>query len=736
MIDPSATGSSTIDGPVVEVGVSRLIDDTEGLAVAPVDPVVLQRAGIPDGGPIEVAGPRGHRLLTSATADAALANTGSIGLRRHHMRALKAGIDDRLSLRPVAVEDASRLVLEPLAPLIRPIVEYEGELLALLTERRELVQVGMLVPVRLPDFRRDVLFRVLSVSPDHAEVTSDTRLVVRTSMLPPGVAANLVTFDDVGGLQAEVEQIRELVECPLLFPRIYEQLGIEAPRGILLHGPPGVGKTYLARAIANEVGAHFVYVNGPEILSSVQGGTEANLRSVFEEAMESAPSVVMIDEIDAIAPERKDSGRADARMGTQLLSLLDGLVSMEDVVVIGTTNRIDSIDLALRRPGRFDREIRIGPPDAAGRLAILDIHTRSVPLTRDAGSFLPEVARVTHGYTGADLVDLVREAGLRALRRYVGPGLERLHDPERGVPEIEVDRQDLEHALEHTRPSALREAVVTAPNTSWADVGGLEEVIQVLRETVELPLRHPEAFADVGLLPARGVVLHGAPGTGKSLLASAVARESGANLVTLNGPEVFSKWLGESEEHVRNAFQMARQSAPTVILLDQIDAMAPRRGVGSSNPAAERVVNQLLIELDSLRGAAHVVVLAATNRLDLVDPALLRPGRLGLQIAVDLPNVDARRRILVIHLSKSIDDSWSDALDDVARATEGLTGADLAAMSDHARMLALRDAGFGRHARVESAHLARAVESIRSGSVAAREPTDGADQQGTRLEET
>ncbi|HET9671661.1 MAG TPA: AAA family ATPase, partial [Actinomycetota bacterium] len=354
MTHPPTTGSTTLDGPVVEARVSRSTGDTDGIAVAPVDPAVLRQAGIPDGGPIEIAGARGHRLLITAAPDDALADTGSIGLRRHQLRALRAGVEDRVSLHTVAVDDATRLVLEPLAPLIRPIAEYEGELLAVLAARRELIQIGMLVPVRLPDFRRDVLFRVLSASPDRSRVTADTRLVVRTSMLPPGVAANLVTFDDVGGLQAEVEQIRELVECPLLFPRIYEQLGIEAPRGILLHGPPGVGKTYLARAIANEVGAHFVYVNGPEILSSVQGGTEANLRSVFEEAMESAPSVVLIDELDAIAPERKESGRADARMGTQLLSLLDGLVSMEDVVVIGTTNRIDAIDPALRRPGRFD----------------------------------------------------------------------------------------------------------------------------------------------------------------------------------------------------------------------------------------------------------------------------------------------------------------------------------------------------------------------------------------------
>jgi transitional endoplasmic reticulum ATPase len=710
----SDRAAAMVEG-LVEVAVLRLADDDAHAGVAPTDGAILAGASLPDGGAVELTGSRGHRLLVRSVAAEEMAGTGAIALRRHQMKALKAGVDDRIWLRPVEVDEARRVVLEPLAPLIRPIAEYEGELLALLSGRLELVQAAMLLSVRLPDFRRDVLFRVLSVSPDRAQVTGETRLVVRTSMLPPGVAANMVTFDDVGGLQAEVEQIRELVECPLLFPRIYEQLGIEPPRGILLHGPPGVGKTYLARAIANEVGAHFVYVNGPEILSSVQGGTEANLRSVFEEAMESAPSVVMIDEIDAIAPERKDSGRADARMGTQLLSLLDGLVSMEDVVVIGTTNRIDSIDPALRRPGRFDREIRIGPPDAAGRLAILDIHTRAVPLTREGAGFLPEVARATHGYTGADLVDLVREAGLRALRRHVGPGLERLRDPERGVPEIEVDRPDLQYALEHTRPSALREAVVTAPNATWDGVGGLDEVKQLLRETVELPLRHPEAFADVGLSPARGLVLYGPPGTGKSLLATAVARESGANLVTLNGPEVFSKWLGESEEHVRNAFQMARQAAPTVILLDQIDAMAPRRGAASSNPAAERVVNQLLIELDSLRGAAHVVVVAATNRLDLVDPALLRPGRLGLQIAVQAPDGDARRRILEIHLGDDVGDlaDWTDGLDRVARATEGLAGADLAALCDHARMIALREGGFRRYQRLGPGHLARAAEEFR-----------------------
>ncbi|MGH3452504.1 MAG: AAA family ATPase, partial [Haloechinothrix sp.] len=497
-VDLRAEGRSA-----AEVGVDRLLQG-DGIEIAPVDPEVLGQVGIADRGVVELTTRRGHTLLTRVAAWPDDDGEAVVRLSRHQMKALKSGIGDRISMRAVGVEPARRLILEPLAPLVRPIAEYEAELLADFTERQRLAQAGMLLSVKLPDFRRNVLFRVLSVTPDRAVVVDDTRLVVRTSMLPAGVAANLVTFDDVGGLQAEVEQIRELVECPLLFPRVYDQLGIEPPRGILLHGPPGVGKTYLARAIANEVGAHFLYINGPEILSSVQGGTEANLRSIFEEAMESAPSVVLIDEIDAIAPERKDSGHIDARMGTQLLSMLDGLVSMEDVVVIGTTNRIDALDPALRRPGRFDREILIGPPDSPGRLAILDIHTRGVPLTRAAGDFLPEVARVTHGYTGADLVDLVREAGLKALRRHVGPGLERLKDAQEGIPEVTVDEGDLRHALEHTRPSALREALVTVPNTRWKDVGGLGPVIQLLRETVELPLLHPEAFADVGLSPSRG----------------------------------------------------------------------------------------------------------------------------------------------------------------------------------------------------------------------------------------
>ena len=703
------------DATAVAVSVERVLAGDDDVDIAPVDPYALRELGVVDRAVVQLTARRGQTTLTRVRVSPDDEGERIVRLARHQMKTLRAGIGQRLTMEVVDVEPARRLVCEPLAPLARPITEYETEVLAAFADVQQVVQVGMLLAVQLRDFRRKVLFRVLAVSPDRAFVTADTRLVVRTSMLPAGVSANLVTFDDVGGLHLEVEQIRELVQTPLKHPRVFDQLGIEPPRGVLLHGPPGVGKTYLARAVANEVGAHFVYINGPEILSSVQGGTEANLRSVFEEAMESAPSVVMIDEIDAIAPQRRDSGHSDARMGTQLLSLLDGLVSMEDVVVLATTNRIDAIDPALRRPGRFDREILIGPPDAEGRLAILEIHTRSVPLTREASAFLPELARKTHGYTGADLVDVVREAGLSALRRHVGAGFERVDAVDDALPRVSVEESDLQYALGHTRPSALREALITAPTTSWNDIGGLADAMRVLRETVELPLAHPEAFADVGLSPTRGIVLHGPSGTGKTMLAHAVAHESGANLVTISGPEVFSKWLGESEGHIRDAFQMARQSAPTIVILDQLDAMAPRRTDSSTNPASDRVVNQLLIEFDELVTAAHVVVIALTNRLDLIDPALLRPGRLGVRVEVGPPDEESRRAILRIHLRMELKDreraaEWDMAIARVAFQSSGWVGADLKALCNQARMLALRAHEFRRGAVTLPEHLVQACE--------------------------
>lgn len=687
--------------------------------VAFADDTGLEKLGVTEGEVVELETLRSRHLLARLMQHRPPSDAGGrVWLQQSQLDTLKVSVGDEIEARPVEVDSATRLVLEPLSPMAGTLERVEEELADALAETQALARPGMVLSVRLPRVRRELLFRVLEVTPERGQVDENTRLVLRKTELPPGVSANLVTFDDVGGLHREVQAIRELVELPLLSPRVYEHLGIDAPRGILLHGPPGVGKTHLVRAIANEIGAHFVYVNGPEVVSSVHGGTEANLRGRFEEAMENTPAVVMMDEIDALAPQRDDTGSlTDARMGTQLLSLLDGLVGMEDVVVIGTTNRVSAVDTALRRPGRFDRELRIGPPDADGRLAILNIHTRAMPLTDQGREFLPELAKRSHGYVGADLVGLVREAGLNALRRLNADDEGRFTDVEERLNDCAVDREDLLYALEHTRPSALREAVVTTPSVGWDDIGGLRTTVRTLREAIEEPLLHSDAFREIGLRPSTGVALHGPPGVGKSMLAEAVAKESGANLLVVNGPEVFSKWLGESEEAVRHVFQLARQSAPTVLLLDQLDAIAPMRTAEAVNLATERVLNQLLMEMDAVAtGSVPIVVIGATNRIDLVDPALLRHGRLGLRVGIDLPDAEARAEILRVHLGDALTDEHGDRLEEgvqtVAAEAEGMSGADLREICGRAKLAAVREQGYARDAQLTRDHL---VQAFREG---------------------
>ncbi|HSL70762.1 MAG TPA: CDC48 family AAA ATPase, partial [Longimicrobiales bacterium] len=501
-----------------------------------------------------------------------------------------------------------------------------------------------------------------------------------------------VTYDDIGGLGATIDQVRELIELPLKHPELFQRLGIDPPKGVLLHGPPGTGKTLLARAVANEADTKFFHIAGPEIMGRFYGESEQRLREIFQQAQQQAPSIIFIDEIDSIAPKRQEvTGEVERRVVAQLLTLMDGLEPRQNVIVIGATNRVDALDEALRRPGRFDREIVIGVPDVQGRREVLGVHSRGMPLGQDVE--LDELAKATYGFVGADLAALAREAAMETLRRLL-PELN-LDSPSEIPGEVlaalRVTRDDFLNALKRVQPSALREIMIEAPNVSWDDIGGLEEAKRELREGIELPLRHPEAFKRMGIRPAKGFLLFGPPGTGKTLLAKAVAREAEANFIAAKSSDLLSKWYGESEQQISRLFQRARQVAPTVIFIDEIDSLAPARGGGLGEPAVtERVVNTMLAEMDGLEELQHVVVIAATNRPALIDPALMRPGRFDDLVYITVPEKEGRLHILRIHTAQMPlgEDVNLDALAD---RTAGYTGADLEDLVRRAGLQALRE---------------------------------------------
>jgi transitional endoplasmic reticulum ATPase len=509
-----------------------------------------------------------------------------------------------------------------------------------------------------------------------------------------------ITYEDIGGLRREMRRIREMIELPLRYPEVFERLGIDPPKGVLLHGPPGCGKTLIARAVAHETSAHFVHVNGPEIMAKYYGEAEGNLRAIFDEAKKRAPAIIFIDEIDAIAPKREEmSGdrQVERRVVAQLLALMDGLESRGNVIVVAATNIPNTLDPALRRPGRFDREIAIGVPDKDGRREILEIHTRGMPLAADPSTDsgqvvnLDRLAAVTHGFVGADLEALSREAAMSALRRLM-PDIDfaQAHIPYDKLMALEVTMDDFLAALAEVEPSAIREVFTEVPDVGWADVGGLDKVKQLLMEAVEWPLHYGPLFRHAGVRPSKGILLHGPPGTGKTLLAKALARESEANFIAVKGPQLLSMWVGESERGVREVFRKARQSAPCIIFLDEVDALAPRRGGGGDSQVTERVVSQLLTELDGIEELKEVVVLAATNRLDRVDPALLRPGRFDFLVELPAPDQEARLSILRVHTRRMplADDVNLAAL---AAETEGFVGAEIEELCRRAALLAIRE---------------------------------------------
>jgi len=731
----------TVAPPEIKLKVMEAVQDDVNRGIVKVDSSFMKQIGVAPGDAVEIKGER----VTGAIVDRAY--PGDIGLNIIRMdgnirRNARTSIGEIVTVRKADIKIAKKVIIAPATKgvMIKAAPQlFKQGLLGKVVAKGDIVSLGRgrrrthyqgsadvndifsMMESQFAGFGfGDLKFVVVDTNPrkEVVIIANETEVEFNPQAveLKEEEGLNLgVNYEDIGGLKEEIKKVREMVELPLKHPEIFEKLGIEAPKGVLLHGPPGTGKTLLAKAVASETNSHFIVINGPEVISKFYGESEANLRKKFEEAEQNAPSIIFFDEIDAIATKREETrGDVEKRVVAQLLGLMDGLKSRGKVIVLAATNMPNSLDIALRRPGRFDREIEIGVPDKEGRLDILKIHTRNMPLAKNVA--LKDIAKITHGFVGADLNMLAKEAAMIVLRHILPElKLEGVNDedpiPQEILEKLVIAQKDFIEALKVVRPSAMREVLVETPDVSWTDVGGLEETKEKLKEAVEWPLNKPEVFKRMGIRPPRGILLYGPPGTGKTLLAKAVAKESEANFILINGPSLLSKWVGDSEKAMREVFRKARQTSPTILFFDEIDALVPRRGAGgdSGGKVNDKMVNQMLTEMDGLEALNDVVVIAATNRPDIVDPALLRQGRFDRIIYIPIPDESARKNIFEIYL-KDMPVAKGIEVEKLATLTEGYVGADIEGVCREAAMIALREDIKVKEVRME--HFTKALEVV------------------------
>src|SRR5215203_1514959 len=663
-----------------------------GRGIALIDPRIIEEYNLRTGDVLELTqestSKKSYVLLWSSNPNDY--GKGLIRIDGYTRENISVGIDDQVNVQKVNVEKAEEIKMSPIEDLnIVGLEDYLSEKLDGRVVSKDDVILFNIMGKRIG-------FIIVSTKPQNRAllINSDTKFKIgsKSSVSVQDKKIDRITYEDIGGIKNEVQKVREMIELPLRHPELFDKIGIEAPKGVLLHGPPGTGKTLLAKAVANETNANFYSIGGPEIMSKFYGESEEKLREIFLQAQEKAPSIIFIDEIDSIAPKRDEvSGDVEKRIVSQLLTLMDGLKTRGKVVVIAATNRPNAIDPALRRPGRFDREIEIGIPDEEGRYDILQIHTRGMPLEQDID--LKSYAKVTHGFVGADLEMVAKEAAMRSLRRIIPEiNLKETKIPANVLNKIKITNQDFDDALKDVHPSAMREVLVQKPNIEWKDIGGLNNVKEELKEAIEWPLKHADLFSKADIKPPKGMLLYGPPGTGKTLLAKAVASTSESNFISIKGPELLSKWVGESEKGIREIFRKARQAAPCVIFFDEIDSIAPRRSGtnGGDSHVTERLVSQMLTEMDGLEDLKGVVIIGATNRPDIIDEALLRPGRFDRLLEIPIPDKDARKQILQIHLKKK--PLGADVnIDKLVDLTDRYTGAEIEALVNAAAIAAVRE---------------------------------------------